>query len=83
MPQQASLLQSKSITFSERVTDRLTLSLYNFAHFLVAIVKSLTAITLVWYRAARAQPLVPVLNVPEDSNHQLSRPMLYQLSYIK
>ena len=43
------------------------LLLYNFAHFLVAMVKSLTAIALVpvWYRAARAQLLVPVLNVPE------------------
>ena len=63
----SSLLQVKSISFSERVTDRLTLSLHNFAHFLVAIVKSLTAIALVWYRAARAQLLVPVLNVPEQS----------------
>ena len=51
--------------FSERVTNRLTLCLYKFAHFLVAIVKLLTAIALVWYRAARAQLLVPVLNVPE------------------
>ena len=58
-------LPGKSITFSERVTDRLTRSLYNFAHFLVAIVKSLTAIALVWYRAARAKLLIPVLNVPE------------------
>jgi len=28
-------------------------------------VKSLTAIVFVWYQAARAQLLVPVLNVPE------------------
>ena len=46
------------------MTDHLTLSLYNFAHFLIAIVKSLTAIALVWYQAAHAQLLVPVLNVP-------------------
>jgi len=51
--------------FSECVTDHLTQCLYNFAHFLVAIVKSLTTIALVWYRAAHAQLLVPVLNVPE------------------
>jgi len=51
--------------FSERVTDHLTLCLYHFAHFLVTIVKSLTTIALVWYRAGHAQLLVPVLNVPE------------------
>ena len=48
------------------MTDRLTLSLYNFAHFLVAIVKLLTTIALVWYQAAHAQLLVPVFNVPEQ-----------------
>ena len=47
------------------MTNCLTLNLYNFAHFHVAIVKSLTAIALVWYWAARAQLLVPVLNVPD------------------
>ena len=41
--------------------DRLTCGLYNFANFLVAIVKSFTAIAFVWYREARAQLLVPSL----------------------
>jgi len=58
--------------FSERVTDRLTRSLYNFAHFLVSIVKSLTAIALVWYRAGRAQLLVPVFNMPELVSHTVT-----------
>ena len=57
--------QVKVKPFSECVTDRLILCFYNFAHFLVAIVKLPATIALVWYRAARAQLLVPVLNVPE------------------
>ena len=67
------------------MTDRLTLSLYNFAHFLVAIVKLLTAIALVWYRAARAQLLVPVVaiwnNLPYSvvSANNISRIVLLYL----
>jgi len=58
---------------------RLTCSLYNFAHFLVAIVKSLTTIAFVCYWAACAQLLVPVLNVSKLFSklfqHDYLRPM--------
>ena len=58
--QTSSLGKVRSVIVCDRLPD-----MHNFAQFLVAIVKLLTAIAIVWYWGARAQLLTSVLSMPE------------------